>query len=272
MAHRDSAALQQSMTNFAPDLYIGFKNLTITREIFMTLKCPKAHFHPDDSTIQINRSPHFEEIESLFDFHFTPKSFNVSEIATRTQNEKVHYLPYAYDEDWHFPRPRKAEYLIGFIGHRREDRRELIDHLSARYGKEFLVSGAKWNRNLSLVRRSTVLPPQYGVNYSKIAHKTTMLLGLLNSENRDLHTARSYEIPATGSLFIGERTKEHLSMFTDMEDGCLFSDEVELLSKIDYLTENPGAVRDISARGLKRIQESNGSWIDRAKEMILRIG
>jgi spore maturation protein CgeB len=253
------------------DLLFVFRGVNISPDLLSAFRGFKAHFHPDDSSNAANRSFLFEVTESLYDVHFTPKRLNVSEIKERTKNNNVHFIWYAYDPRIHKRTVTDYGNGVGFIGNRRPDRIEIIKSLSERYGKEFFLAGQKWKRNLDIVLNAQVSGFVTGHEYQELLRKAPIQLGLLNSDNRDTHTARSFEIPAAGGLFLGEDTDEHRTLFTSWENAVLFENETDLFEKIDFLRKEEQLLHRIRKQGEKRMISGENTWKDRASKMILQI-
>jgi len=89
-------------------------------------------------------------------------------------------------------------------------------------------------------------------------------LGFLNSENRDTHTARTFEIPATGALFILEDSMEHRTYFQDGEEVILFQSPDQIPSIIDWIRKNPGKSKEIARQGHLKVTNGANAWSDRA--------
>jgi hypothetical protein len=250
------------------DAFVGFKALEVSPDLLSRLRMPKIHYHPDDSSNPVNRSTNFEAAEQYWDAHVTTKSFNVNELGTRT-GKAVLYVKCAYDPRWHRPvARRKYEATFGFIGTRRPDREQLICDLSHRLGEDFTVAGAGWSRLDRFNRQSTVTGPVYGTYMAQLMADVPVQLGLLNSDNRDLHTCRSLEIPACGAVFLGERTREHAELFEDGVSGLLFGSREELLDQIDKLKSEPALANKIREKGLAEIEAGAHTYQDRAREIL----
>lgn len=257
-----------------PSLVFVFKGNFVSAKTLGRITVTKVHYHPDDSTNPFNRSRTFHHSEVEYDLHFTSKRHNISEISERTGKE-CHFIWYAYDPDWHFrikdwPNSKKS-YDLGFIGHYRPDRSALILDLSKELGKRFAIAGSNWRRTIGLSSIATVLPPQYGVNFSRMCAEAPVQLGLLNSDNRDLHTARSFEVPATGALLIAENTSDHRELFKHMSSALLFETPQELRDLLRWIDSNPSQAQAIALKGYELITSTQNTWEDRAREILTQI-
>jgi spore maturation protein CgeB len=143
--------------------------------------------------------------------------------------------------------------------------------LAAIYGKNFAISGLNWRRHTNIRRLAVCLPPSYGLDFSKFIRRSPIQLGFLNSDNRDTHTARTFEIPASGALIILKDTSEHRSVFKSELNALFFSTEEQLLEKIEWALSNPALASIIAEKGHKLITQSPNTWTDRAREIICYI-
>jgi spore maturation protein CgeB len=99
----------------------------------------------------------------------------------------------------------------------------------------------------------------------------TANLVLLNSANRDTHTCRTFEVPAAGGLFVGERTEEHETLLDDGTECLLFSDTEELNDRLRWCDERPDLARKVAESGHRRIVRGRHRYVDRAIEIVAAI-
>lgn len=266
--------VRKKVSTEKPDILFAFKGNYLSRSTMRRIDCLKVHYHPDDSSNPINRTAIFNNAESFYDIHFTSKKHNVSEITHRT-GKKVFFIWYAYDERWQFRAAplnfNYSKYQIGFIGHMRPDRTELILNLANKYGKKLAVSGLKWNRIRTLQFLASLYPPSYGESFSSFVAMAPVQLGLLNSENRDQHTARSFEIPAAGGLILAEDTAEHREIFVSEENAIFFKNENDLYDRLSWIEAHPEKAQKIAENGFLHITGNQNTWKDRAGEILNKI-
>jgi len=252
------------------DVLIAFKALTLTGSVLRSLKFRRIHYHPDDSSNPSHRSVIFDEAEAYYDLHITTKSFNVPEIVARTGRPAI-FLWCAYDPEWHRQVSGRADYAVGFIGTRRPDREDLICSVGRAFPGELLISGSGWGRLKALKKSSTVIDGQFGLNFSRTVARAPVQLGLLNSDNRDLHTCRSFEAPAAGALLVAEWTTEHAELFNDGEDALLFRDKSELMDILGRLRRSPQLRDSLISRSHDRITRGSNTYLDRAQEILRHV-
>jgi spore maturation protein CgeB len=257
-----------------PDFIFVFKGNYVKRSSLSKINVPKVHYHPDDSSNLANRTSIFNKAESSYDIHFTSKKHNIEEILERT-GKRVHFVWYAYDDRWHFRNSaadfRNPIFEVGFIGHMRPDRAQLVLDIAKRFGKSFAITGAKWNKVEGLAALSSVFPPSYASSFSRFVASAPLQLGLLNSDNRDQHTARSFEVPAAGGLLLAEDTPEHREIFVSDANALFFKTKEELFSKISWVQTNPELAKKIAENGYQHITRNHNTWRDRSSEMLLVI-
>ena len=255
------------LRHFTPNLVFVFKGSFVNKKTLESLSFLKVHYHPDDSSNPVNRTSIFQDAEKEYDIHFTSKKYNISEISRRV-NKPVYFFWYAYDPDWHFVNPRldfsNSKYLIGFIGNFRRDRSDLISQISQIFGKSFAVAGRRWNKLSGLNTQSVLIDGAFGPSFSKFICDAPIQLGLLNSENRDSHTARTFEVPAAGGLLIAEDTADHREIFSSEKNVLFFKSRQELFEKISWAHANPQLAKVIAQNGHKLITRNENTWGDRA--------
>ncbi len=258
-----------------PDILIVFKGNYVSKIVLEKINSLKVHYHPDDSTNIVNRTKIFHEAEKHYDVHFTSKRHNIVEIFDRTKKD-VYFIWYAFDHEWHLRNKpldfHSPKFLLGFIGHMRPDRINLIDNLADNYRKNFAIAGLNWNRVPGLRRKITLFPPAYEREFSAFVADAPIQLGLLNSDNRDQHTARSFEIPAAGGLLIAEDTPDHREMFGPGENALFFTGSEDLREKLAWIHSHPSEVKTIAENGFRHITTNQNTWRDRSYEILSLLG
>jgi hypothetical protein len=263
---------RQIAVDWRPDVLFCFKTVRLDQEHLLDLPVPlTVHYSPDDVSNPENVTTDYLVHESQWSLIVTTKRHNVEEIEERTGSKPL-FVWSAYDPAWHHPRPLArpyAEYSVGFVGNARPDRLDLVVGLSRRFGRSFLLAGERWVRmSPSLVRHASVRGPQYGEHFSSAVRSVLCNLVLLNSDNRDSHTCRSFEVPAAGGLVVAERTEDHLELFEEGREALFFSSEDELLELISVVTRAPHSFLDMRRRGHERVVNGNHSYRHRAVEIM----
>ncbi|WP_280390761.1 CgeB family protein [Nocardia brasiliensis] len=263
--------IDRAAAAFAPDLLFAFKAVHLDQQRLLSTPADlRVHYSPDDVSNPANTSPDYLAYESEWDLVVTTKRHNVPELHARGARG-VRFVRSAYDPAWHHPCARRGarRFLAGFIGARRPDRAPLLVDLAREYGSDFLVYGPGWRRVRPL--RSTAAElggGVYGERFAAAVASITANLVLLNSDNRDTHTCRSFEIPAAGGLFVGERTAEHAELLDEGTECFLFSDRTELREILTRCARRPEAVEQVAAAGYRRITAERHRYVDRAEEII----
>ncbi|MFI9508323.1 glycosyltransferase [Nocardia sp. NPDC052566] len=265
------AEIDRAAAAFRPDLVFVFKGVHLDqRRLLETPAARHVHYSPDDVANPVNISPEYLAHERDWDLIVTTKRHNVPELIARGVRA-VSFVRSAYDPAWHHPAARRGsrEYLVGFVGVCRPDRRADMVELATRYGTRVLVAGPGWRRVPELRgTRAHVAGPVYGQRYSELIAAVTANLVLLNSDNRDTHTCRTFEVPAAGGLFVGARTDEHAELLQDTAECFLFTEPGELHEILTWCAAHPGKAAAVADAGRRRIEADGHRYVDRAREII----
>ncbi|WP_328858755.1 glycosyltransferase [Williamsia herbipolensis] len=263
--------VESAVESFRPDCVFAFKAINLPQARLHSLSVPlKVHYSADDVSNAQNVSTDYLEHESLWDAVITTKSHNVPELLARGVLNPL-LVWSAYDPELHF-RYRDVEhfdFLSGFIGNYRPDREKTIDSLCTLYGELFYLAGPGWRRARlgGLNFSPKVHPGVYGAMYSRAISRVSANLVLLNSDNRDQHTCRSFEVPAAGGLFVGPRTEEHEKILEDGSEAFLYSTEDELFEILERLRVDVEWARRVRIDGYRRVVEGRNTYADRWSEI-----
>lgn len=256
--------------DFTPDMLFGFKSIHLDQARLLQVPAAvRVHYSPDDVGNPYNTTTDYLAHEREWDLVVTTKRHNVTELQDRGAR-RVKFVRSAYDPAWHRPCAKRVarQYLVGFIGARRPDRYDMIARLGNEHGKNLLVRGPGWRRMPSLqATGATVGGAVYGDHFATTVASVTANLVLLNSDNRDTHTCRTFEIPACGGLFVGERTDEHSELLNEGTECLLFSNEAELGEILRWCAYHPAQAAKIAGAGHLRVTQESHRYVDRAKEI-----
>jgi hypothetical protein len=121
--------------------------------------------------------------------------------------------------------------------------------LNKKLGRDFkMVSGPRWRDIYGL----DVDPPVPQDAYDRLIRQTPVCLNLVNGDNDGGLNLRHFEITAMGGFLLSHRQSElaeHFEIGTECE---AFSNEAELIDKINYYCEHPDERAAIAEAGQRR--------------------
>lgn len=175
------------------------------------------------------------------------------------------------DEITHAPRPLTAEdhqtwdSEVLFLGTWFPERGPFLLDLIQR-GVPLTIRGTNWHKAVEWPQLKSHWKGGAiaGDDYAKAIQCAKVNLGLLSKENRDLHTTRSLEIPASGSLLCAERTDEHIAMYAEGQEAIFWKDAEECAAMCRLALAEENRRRAIAEAGHQRVKK-NGHY----NEMIL---
>lgn len=168
----------------------------------------------------------------------------------------------------HYPRTLTAEEReryqcdVVFIGHYEPDGRlETLAALAAAgvrvkiFGPGEGYPGHDWDRPLAAdagLRHLAPTAPVWDDEYAKALSGARIALCFFSKRNRDVYTRRSFEIPATGTLMMSERSEELAAMFRPGVEADYFADRFELVERVRCYLSDPSALRRVADAGRRR--------------------
>ena len=215
-----------------------------------------VHFTPD-TAFYANQSRHFLASASQFDLLVTTKSFELDKYSEIVDREHVFLTTQAYDAGLHRPQdssPIKKKAAV-FIGLCESDREACVTAL-LKEGVPVRLGGRGWEKFLAQHADAPGLfflgREMFGNEYIAEYSGAYAGLGLLSKRFPELHTTRTFEIPACGAMLATERNTETTQFFD--EDEVLFFDSYdELALNLKNMFENPEMMKETAKKGCQRV-------------------
>jgi spore maturation protein CgeB len=188
----------------------------------------------------------------------------------------VEFLPYAYDPWCHYPVTLSSDRLslyqsdVTFVGTWGQERAELLEKLVDHdFPYKLTIWGNRWEKlnSQSALRKYVKYEPAYGETQGRIFAGCKIALAFLRSP--DLHTARSFEIPAYGAFMLAQRSSEHTLFFSEGIEIVCFDTVAELREKIGYFLSHDQQRKEIALAGYNRIVNGGNSYIDRMQRVLM---
>ncbi|MCL7988649.1 glycosyltransferase [Sphingobacterium sp. lm-10] len=229
-------------------------------------------YSPDNMVLRHNQSLNYLKGISLYDIHFTTKSYVIDKLKGLGARRAV-FTNKHYEHTFHYPRDLSKEELdrlggdVGFIGIWEQERCDSILFLAKNGIKVKVYGGGKW-QEYNNIENLEILPAVYSEDYSKALQAFKISLCFLRKINADLQTSRSMEIPACGGFMLAERTSEHLELFSEGLEAEFFSSNSELLQKCRYYLQHENERKQIAIGGVARCETSGYSNRDAVKRML----
>lgn len=260
------------------DLIWVDKGVFLTRETTICLrnKAKKlVHFTPDTAFLE-NKSSHFNQSLPLYDFAITTKSFEVQHYQSFLKPTKIITTTQGFDKDLHFPQHpfSKKEDKVIFIG-LHELSRELL--LTALLGEGIAVelAGYGWGRfvkkhkNISNFRY--LGKAVYAEEYASHLSSAYFGLGMLAKRFPELHTTRTFEIPACGTALLTEANQEITSIFKP-DEAVFFKSSENLINQIFYFQKNKSALECLTKKGHLKVTSRGYDYDSLLKKIVRQIG
>jgi spore maturation protein CgeB len=283
---------------FRPDLVWGEKQEFLRKETVEALGRMGAklvHFTPDPYfSLSWKRTRLMDEAIRAFDVLVYCKSYERR--AFEAVGKPTIYMPLGYCDEVH--RPLRSDDTrwncsVGFLGGW-EPRRERLLHALAGLGVDLKIWGGYWEflrdgkwsprrhiilRQLAghdrfqfhcdpILARAHQGGEVYADDYARALTGSRIGIGFLRTTWPDQHTTRTFEIPACGSLFLADRSDEHLEFFEEGKEAEFFSSTEEFVEKAEYYANNEDARKRIAQQGYERCINSNYAYIHRLNTVL----
>lgn len=218
-----------------------------------------VYYTPDTSFLH-NRSRFFNRTISLYDRVVTTKSLELSEFQRLLSPEKLILTTQSYDQRLHFPRvsfarKRPEAVMIGLCEPAREECvASLLDA-----GVPVRIGGRGWHGFLRRRQRDLNLffegDSVFGDHYAEVLSRASIGLGLVTRRFAELHTTRTFEIPACGTALATENSSE-VSRIFGPGDAIFFETFADLSAQCAHLMQHPEQLRQLTERGHRRVLDS----------------
>jgi len=168
--------------------------------------------------------------------------------------KRAYFHPFCADTHYHFPLSQKdPSYDVAFIGNWDGSRKREY-YLKALEGYRLGLWGTDYWQTRC---QETSLKGLYQGNCSyqdipKILGSAKIGLNILRPQNEGGHNIRTYEIPATATLMLSERSQTLLDLFIEDREAVYFSTPEELKQKVSYLLQNPTLAQSIARSGYEK--------------------
>ncbi len=214
-----------------------------------------VHYTPDPA-FTFHKSAHFIRSLKYYDYLVTTKSYEMDFYKKYVTEDKVLYVTQGFDKGVHAPLVSFEDKKKGviFIGHYEKERGELVKAL-LEANIPVGLAGIKWNKFASKFTNSSL--NYYGEGIYKEAYVSTLSsyqfgLGLVSKWVPELHTTRTFEIPACGTALLTEKNVETARFFTE-EEAIFFQSAKELVDKIKLYQANPEELKRLTFAGTGKV-------------------
>jgi spore maturation protein CgeB len=214
------------------------------------------YYTPDTSFLH-NQSRFVNRTLALYDLVVTTKSQEVATFQRLIPPDRLLLVTQTYDRLLHYPRcsfadKRPEAVLIGLCEPSREECvATLLDG-----GIAVRIGGRGWEPFVRRHQRQQLLRYEgsgvFGERYVQLLSSASVGLGLLTHRFLELHTTRTLEIPACGTVLATPRTPETTAMFGDHE-ALFFDTYTQLAARIQDILSTPERISELAAAGRQRV-------------------
>ena len=233
------------------------------------------HFTPDMAFFD-NRSAHFEKCIDMYNFLVTTKTAEISEYKKRVTKAKLILATQGFDRNIHksivpFSKKESAVVFVGLC----EPNREQLVQLLIDQGIKINLAGRGWGAFLKRNSGNKFLDfsgeDVIAGDYALLLSGSLLGLGLLSKKFPELHTTRTFEIPACGTALITESNQE-INSFFNQDEAIFFDSPEELVSKIKYYLLRRDKLQRLTQKGEVRVHQDGRDYESILRKIIQEIG
>ncbi len=227
-----------------------------------------VHYTPD-TAFYGNKSHHFYDSINYYDFLITTKSFEQKNYEELVDKSKLYFLPQGFNKALHQPVTlfENKKHGVTFIGLNEPHREEIVSLLIKNQIPVYLA-GKNW-RSFINKNKSDYLhflgEGLFSEKYVQTISSTYFSIGLLSKRFPELHTTRTFEIPACGTALITERNVEIDSFYEDNE-VIKYSSLSEIIEKINYYSNHPEKLKTLIEKGNKKVLNGDFDYFNQMKK------
>lgn len=162
---------------------------------------------------------------------------------------------------------------VSFVGTWMPERGPFMKHLLD-LGVPLRIFGPRWTkapeyRDISWAVTCGSLDDE---DYVKAVAACKIAIGLLSLGNQDLHTTRSLEVPAIGTLLCAPRTSVHEALYKDGDEAVFFDDAPSCAAACLALLKDHDRLETIARAGHRRNLQNN--WFNERllSDILARLG
>lgn len=237
----------------------------VDKGIFLDLKTVKllrsktkklVHFTPDMAFLE-NKSKYFNESIDQYDYVISTKIAEKQKYLNKISDQKYLYATQGFSKKIHKPIKsfQEKEAFVSFIGLAEPYRFEIIEFLlQSRIPVK--LSGKGWDSFVKKHKENSLFTflgeSLINEEYAMLLSSSFFSLGLLSKRFLELHTTRTFEIPACGTALLTEFNDE-ISTFFNENEVIFYNSKEELVNKIKYFMKRPEELQKITERGCNRV-------------------
>jgi spore maturation protein CgeB len=217
------------------------------------------HYTPDMAYYN-NRSNHFFNSIKYYDYLVTTKKAEIDHYLKAVPKKKLILVSQGFDKAVHVPvcKFKEKKDQVAFIGLNEKSREVVLQHLIDNKIK-VVLAGYKWEpfvqRNANNPFLEYLGTALFGKAYVEVISSSYFSLGLLSKHFPELHTTRTFEIPACGTALITETNEELRSFYTN-EEAIFFTDLDDLTKKIRFYQANTDHLEELTNKGFMKVHAS----------------
>jgi spore maturation protein CgeB len=276
-------AVLEKAANSSYDFILAYKGYFLRPDTVARLRNarkPVFNFYPD-----VSFEDHGGNIPASlrhYDCVFSTKSYHGKREIDKFGIRNLAQVRHGFDPEVHRPVSLSDEMIghygcdVSFVGCWSPEKERRLSFLLKHAPRVSLkVYGVGWKYASSEFKQrmgSNLKPGAYGDELSIVYCASKVNLGLLSSSSDpelwDQTTARTFQIPATGSFMLHEDTPEIRKYFEADREVMLFGSSEEMVEKVQLALSSPSLREGIRMRGYERCHREPYDYLNAARAIV----